>query len=116
MRNMLDSVIKQLHLLAHQNQCMSYQDFARKLAITKAPIIAQVTELLEQSMEQDVQTGRPVFAVLVVQKNGSLPRQGFFQKLHQLGKTPMELRGEDAEQWHQQERQKIQQWIMQHDQ
>ncbi len=96
---------------ARNLECMSYQAFAEKLGVTTSPIIAQVTALLEQSITRDNARNQPVFAALVVQKKGDIPRPGFFQALYELGVCDKLLMGEDAIKWHQNELLKIKQWI-----
>ncbi len=111
----LDSARQVLLQVARQNRRLTYQEFARRCEITKPPVISQATQLLEQLMAYSTQRDLPVFAALVVQKNGHLPRPGFFQKLQEMGVTEAFLNSEAASLWHQKELEKIQQWIKQYD-
>lgn len=106
--NHLNSCLSEL---AQQGKLISYQALASRLGINTAPIIAQVTSLLEQSVIEDVKAGRPVRASLIVQKGqAGIPRKGFFQLLQQLGVFHGDQLGEDAFAWHQNELAKIKQY------
>lgn len=94
-----------------QGETLSYREFAIKLGIQQAPVIAQVTCLLEQMIEEDAANQSPVLAAMVVQKKGDVPRPGFFEKIYQVGFSSNILSGEEAVVWHQQELKKLREWV-----
>jgi len=80
-----NNAIALLKKLAIEESVMSYQEFAKRLGINKAPVIKTVTSFLEQLMIEDIKYNRPILASVVVQKGPSaMPRQGFFQLLNTL--------------------------------
>lgn len=112
MSRIINKAFKVLKFAAANNRLISYQDFAAEIGISNPPIIKQATQILEQMMDLDVQNLQPILASIVVQKNGSIPRPGFFNKLYELGVTKNVLQGEEASRWHQAEVKKVKQWIM----
>lgn len=101
--------------LAKSGEQLNYRDFAKQLGINQAPVIAQVVALLEYLIQQEVLHNKPIFAALIVQKYGDIPREGFFEKLYELEVTQQVLAGENAKQWHQSELKKIKEWVVKND-
>ena len=91
---------------ALSSQCISYMDLASVLGVTTAPIIATITDSLEELMQEDAALNRPILAALVVQKGRqqmgqhNLPRPGFFEKLHDLNIIGVNEQMFDKESWH----------------
>jgi len=90
---------------------LSYREFAAALGISKAPVIAACTKILETIMRQDADAQQPMLAALVVQQGlPRIPRQGFFQQLSQLNLYHGQSSGTSAEQWHLKEIEKLKEY------
>lgn len=90
--------------VARQGQPITYQALALKLELVPPNTIRQLTTALEELMEQDAAAGHPLIAALVVSKaTKGLPRQGFFECAHRLGRFQGDLDGPAAACYHQSE-------------
>ena len=67
---------------------VTYQALASELGLSPPGTIQQVAAALEQSMREDVATGCPMIAALVISRAGDMPRQGFFDLAVELGRFP----------------------------
>ena len=86
---------------AVNSQCISYVDLADVLGVTKAPIIATVTDVLENLIDEDVSMNKPLLSALVIQKGWrKLPRPGFFEKLNSLNIININSETFDEAAWH----------------
>lgn len=105
MREILKTVLIERALDA---RCISYKSVADILDVRTSPIIATVTKLLEDLMDEDAIAGRPFLASLVIQKSGNaLPRSGFFEKLDSLKVIDINSDNFDESHWHKNELEKL---------
>ena len=81
---------------------ITYGQLARAMGLYAPGSIAKVTQALEATMIEDVETGAPFIAALVVSKIGQgTAADGFFQQARALGRGPEP--DEDNQSYHQRE-------------
>ncbi len=67
---------------------MTYQELALQAVVSPPQRIHKVTLALEALIREDHAAGRPLLASFAVSKSrGGLPGRGFFEVLHDLGRT-----------------------------
>ncbi|MDH5258229.1 MAG: hypothetical protein OEX07_09470 [Gammaproteobacteria bacterium] len=99
---------KLLEQRAISQQCISYRDLASELGVTQPPVIATITGLLEEMIDEDVALKKPILSSLVVQKaNSKIPRSGFFEKINCLNVVDTSDAGFDENVWHGTELEKL---------
>ena len=67
---------------------ITYQALADALDLQPPGTIQRVAAALEQTMREDVATGRPMIAAVVISRTGDMPRRGFFDLAVALGRFP----------------------------
>lgn len=77
---------------------LTYQALAKALDLAPPGTIRTVAAALEQTMREDVASGRPMIAALVVSRVGDMPRRGFFDLAVALGRFPDDT-GMDRAAW-----------------
>jgi hypothetical protein len=93
-----------LQELASQSQAITYQELANALQLSPPNTIHQLTQSLEQLMQQDAATHRPFIAALVISKRrNGLPAPGFFACAATLGRFAGDAAGTDASEFHSRE-------------
>ena len=87
--------------LTKERATITYRDLANALGLQPPNTIHQVTEVLEDLMREDHESGVPALTALVVSKVGNgLPAPGFFQLAHALGRYDGPESGSAAEAYH----------------
>lgn len=81
-----DEVRALLSLCTPTDPFLTYQEVATVLGLTPPGTIQRVATALEQTMREDVATGRPMIAALVISRAGDMPRRGFFDLAVTLGR------------------------------
>ena len=71
-----------------KDPCITYQALATALGLAPPGTIRRVAAALEQTMHEDVATGHPMIAALVVSRASKLPQRGFFDLAVALGRFP----------------------------
>lgn len=103
-----NALARELDALRRRGETVQYKAMAERLGIRPPRQIQQLATLLEAIQEDDALLGRPQRAALVIQKGPQpIPRQGFFQKLKELGIYSGGDRGPEAEMWHQNELERL---------
>lgn len=97
-------------LVAHAQrfETTTYAELAQRLQLVPPRTIGQVSQALEILMEQDAIAREPILAAVVVQRSGTIPRAGFFQKARSLGLYDGVDTGPHAELWHLTQRERLQ--------
>lgn len=72
--------------VAAREATTTYRDLAGALGMSPPGVIRRIAALLERSMSEDAEAGRPFLAAVVTSRAGSLPRRGFFQHAAALGR------------------------------
>lgn len=82
-------------------QTVTYQELAQAMALSPPQTIRQITDALEELMQQDAAAGRPMIAALVVARTrGGLPAPGFFDCARRLGRFMGDAAGPEAAAFH----------------
>lgn len=93
---------------AQRFETTTYQALAERLQLKPPRTIGQVTQALETIMEQDAIAKEPLLSAVVVQRSGTIPRAGFFQKARSLALYDGQDEGPHAQLWHLRERERLQ--------
>ena len=90
-----------LQACATQRLPITYQEAAKGLMLRPPNTIQQVTEALEQLMDEDAVAERPFIAAMVIgTARGGLPAPGFFDCAVRLGRYSGDATGPDAGVFH----------------
>jgi hypothetical protein len=85
----------------------TYRELADRLGLKPPHTILQVTEALQNLMEEDVAAGRPILAAICVSKMRSgIPARGFFLAAQALGVFSGDPSGPEAQAFHARELQR----------
>lgn len=96
-----DRLRANLRLVAAVGATMTYHDAARSIGLEPPHVIHSVTTLLEELMQEDVESGHPMISALVISRSGSgIPAQGFFEAAARLGRFKGEPWSEEALAFH----------------
>ena len=98
---LLSRVRTHLKGLARERETTTYRNIAQALDLRPPNTIHQVTQVLEDLMREDHESGVPVLAALVVSKvRNGLPAPGFFLLACELGRYNDSESGPAAEAYH----------------
>lgn len=90
--------------IAKKAQPVTYQALAKALVLSPPNTIHQLTVALENLIEEDAATARPLIAALVISKaRGGLPGPGFFECAKRVGLYHGHHSGPEASAYHEAE-------------
>lgn len=92
-----------LNEAASRGETITYRELAESLNLKPPGVIRRVAAVLEQTMEEDAEAGRPFAATMVVSQTEGLPRRGYFQRAVQLGRFQGHPEGPEARAFFQEE-------------
>lgn len=72
--------------VASRSGTITYRELGASLGLEPPGMIRRVAALLEQTMVEDAEAGRPFAATVVVSRTQGWPRRGFFQRAADLGR------------------------------
>ena len=106
---MLDKLEQILIDVARNCDTITYLKLAQRLGLQPPHTIHQAAELVETLMRLHAETGTPQLASVVISRSrGGLPAPGYFILLSELGLYSGSVDGEDAREFHAQEKQRLQ--------
>ena len=76
-----------LLILAQKAELLTYDDLAHHVGVPAPHRIHKLTNFLEALMEEDIKTGAPIRAAVVISKIRGLPAPGFFDVLDRCQMT-----------------------------
>lgn len=79
-----------------RGETITYRELAESLGLEPPGVIRRVASLLERTMDEDAEAGRPFAATVVVSQTEGLPRRGYFQRAAELGRFQGQLEGPEA--------------------
>mgnify|MGYP006431679917 CR=1 FL=1 len=106
-KKMIETLEKLLVDAAKRRETLTYKQVAQLLELQPPNTIHQATECLEALMRQHAKSQTPQLASLVISRaRGGLPAPGFFMLLHDIGLYNGQVDGEDARDFHAQEKER----------
>lgn len=106
---MLDTLEQILIDVARNCDTITYWELVQRLGLQPPHTIHQAAELVEMLMRLHAKTGTPQLASVVIScARGGLPAPGYFILLSELGLYFGSVDGEDAGEFHAQEKQRLQ--------
>lgn len=89
--------------VASRNETITYRELAEAMEWEPPGVIRRVASLLERTMGEDAEAGRPFAATVVVSQTEGLPRRGYFQRAAELGRFQGRPEGPEARAFFQEE-------------